>query len=72
MPEIRFNLSLSVHEFLAYYEGVARDVIVTGKDGRRLRFPAHVLRPYVTHDGVRGEFILEFDDNHRFQRIRKV
>lgn len=72
MPSIRFRLDISPELYLAHYQGVARSVIVTGLDGRRVQFPAERLRPFVSHDGVRGEFELEFDANHKFVALRRV
>ncbi len=72
MPSIRFHLDISPELYLSYYQGAVRSVIATGRDGRRVQFPADRLRPFVTHDGVRGEFELEFDVNHKFVALRRV
>ncbi len=72
MNEIRFSLSLSPERYLAYYQGAAQQVSVCAYDGRRLQFPASVLRPFVTHEGVHGEFAIRFDGNNKFQGIRRV
>lgn len=72
VPQVRFRIRLSPAQYLAYYQGVAQQVITTGVDGRRIRFPAERLRPFVTHEGVAGEFELEFDDQHRFVALRRV
>ena len=72
MPSIRFRLDISPESYLAYYQGAARNVVATGRDGRRIQFPADRLRPFVTHDGVRGEFELEFDANNKFVAMRRV
>ena len=72
MTQVRFRLELSTKEFLAYYQGAAGAVLARSVDGRWVRFPARVLRPYVTHAGIRGQFLLEFDADHRFRAIRKL
>lgn len=72
MPSIRFRLDISPELYLSYYQGAVRSVIATGRDGRRVQFPAERLRPFVSHDGVRGEFELEFDANHKFVALRRV
>lgn len=69
---IRFYLDISAEEYLHYYRGSAQNVATTAVDGRRVRFPAAVLRPYVTNQGVRGEFILHYDDHNRFVRLEKL
>lgn len=71
MDEIRFALSLSADEFLPYYRGEVKNVQVTALDGRRLRFPARVLIPYLGHDGIRGRFVLRYDAAGRFHSIER-
>lgn len=72
VQEIRFRLVLTSGEYLAYYRGEARQIVVQALDGRRIRFPAGVLRPYLTHEGIVGEFALQYDEHRRFVGIRKV
>lgn len=70
--EVRFNLTLSADQYRSYYEGNVNAVQVLSVDGRRIRFPASVLRPYLTHSGISGQFRIEFDENHRFKAITKL
>ena len=72
MEEIRFSLNISSQRYLSYYQGVARKVVVNAQDGRRIQFPAEHLRPFVTHDGIHGEFALQFDEHNRFQGLKRV
>jgi len=72
MQEIRFRLKLSSAEFLAFYQGAAREVVAKALDGRTVRFPAAVLRPFVMHDGVHGVFALRFDGNNKFTELVKI
>jgi len=72
MPQVRFRIDLSSQHFEAYYQGVARAVIVTLNDGRKLQLPANVLRPFLLHDGIHGEFVLRFDDNHKLIDIQRA
>jgi hypothetical protein len=58
MDELRFALALSAEEFLAFYEGIAKTVRVRAHDGRTLDLPAARLRPFVTREGIHGEFVL--------------
>ena len=71
MGEIRVSLNIPVHRYLSYYEGTAEDVVTTSLDGRKVRFPARVLRPYLTQYGITGTFLITFDDHHRFVSIDK-
>jgi len=66
------QLRISSDEFQRLYEGTAKEVSARSIDGRRIRFPANILRPFVTHLGISGIFCIHFDDNNRFQRIEKI
>jgi hypothetical protein len=72
MPNICVSLHISSNDFLSYYEGAANTVLATASDGRKVRFPARVLRPYLTHDGIDGHFLIQFDDKHKFIGIKKL
>ena len=72
MQEIRFRLSLTAAEFLAFYQGAAREVVAKALDGRTVRFPASVLRQYVLHNGVRGEFALRYDARNKFTELVRI
>jgi hypothetical protein len=72
MVEIRFLLNLSPQEIVAYYQGAASNVVAKSVDGRAVQFPAKILRPFVTHDGVVGLFALVYDANNKFVEIKRV
>lgn len=72
MNELRFYLDLSPERYLRYYRGTAKVVSVLSIEGKRLEFPAERLRPFVTHEGVRGLFALQFDANNRFVALRRL
>lgn len=54
------------------YQGVASSVHAHARDGRSIRFPANILQQFVTRDGIRGSFQIIFDDNMKFQAIRRL
>lgn len=66
------DLVISADEFERWYYGAAKDVIASALDGRKVRFPAAILRPYITHTGIYGRFRILFDDNNRFSRIDRI
>lgn len=68
---IEVVLAISAEEFLALYQGAARDVVAIATDGRRVRFPARILQPFVTHQGVHGRFVILFDKDNRFAGITR-
>jgi len=69
---ITFSLNISADEYLKSYTGTARSVLAKSEDGRRIRFPAEVLRPFVTHAGIAGRFCIVFDADNRFKRIERL
>lgn len=69
---IRFRLAISSDDYLAYYKGVARDVTVRAEDGRRVKFPAGALQPFITHDGIHGRFELRFDASNKLLGLQRL
>jgi hypothetical protein len=72
MREFHFRLNIPAHEYLAYYQGAAREVLATSAEGVRVRFPASALRPFVTHGGVSGAFVLRIGADNKLQALEKV
>lgn len=70
--EITFILSISPEEYLRYYQGEARHVIARGRDGRTVQFPAGLLRRFLVHDGIHGEFRLRFDANNKLVSLERT
>jgi hypothetical protein len=72
LRSIVVRLRISADEFQRLYEGTIRDVAAQSIDGRRVQFPAIILRPFVTHVGILGTFNIQFGDDNRFQHIEKI
>lgn len=72
MSEYRFRISIPSNEYLAHYQGVARQVVVSLESGLTLQFPASALRPHVTHNGIQGTFVLRVDENNKLQVLERV
>lgn len=72
LKSIIINLAISSEEFQRLYEGSAKDVFARSVDGRSIRFPANILRPFVLHAGIRGTFQIEFDEENRFKAITRL
>ena len=71
MQTVTIRLNISPERFQAYYQGVVEYVVATASDGRTVQFPARVLRPFLSHQGVHGTFEITFDANLKFQAIRR-
>jgi len=69
---LQFHLSLSYDEFSAVYKGHAQHVITQSFDGRTVRFPADILKPYLTRSGIHGTFTIHFDKNNKFKSLEKI
>ena len=67
-----FDLHISYDDFEMVYSGQVKQVFTYALDGRSIKFPAAILRPYLTHNGVNGRFCLLFDENHKFIDIERL
>ena len=72
MQRITVRLNISPERFQAYYQGVVESVVATSSDGRTVKFPARVLRPFLSYQGVQGTFEITCDGNMKFQSIRRI
>lgn len=72
MNEIIVDLQISSEEFLKLYRGTARVVSTRALDGRRVAFPAAILRPWLLHEGIRGRFRIRYDSAGKLQDIQRL
>lgn len=72
MQQLMVRLSISADEYIKLYKGQARVVSTRAVDGRTVRFPASILTPYVTRQGIHGAFIIRFSDEGKFDSIRQL
>lgn len=72
MQKVTVRLNISPERFQAYYQGIVENVVATTSDGRTVQFPARVLRPFLSYQGVHGTFEIIFDANLKFQAIRRA
>ena len=70
--QYHFNLRISAADYLRYYQGSAQSVVVTTHQGLRVKFPASALRPYVTKEGISGQFALLTDDDNKMLELRRI
>ncbi len=62
---------MTTKEFLPYYQGKAQTIVVTSHQGITLQFPAMHLRPYLSRNGIYGNFCLHTQDN-KFLSLTKI
>jgi hypothetical protein len=72
MQTIVIPLAISADHWLSYYRGAVRNVSAVSMDGRRILFPARVLQPFVTKDGIYGVFRVTIDSRNKFQGIEQL
>ncbi len=69
MPILIVDLDISAHDYLAMYQGTARNVFAISRDSTSIQFPVNSLRPFVTSSGIQGSFSVRFDDSHKLLRV---
>lgn len=72
MQTVTVRLEISPERFQAYYQGVVEYVVARSTDGRTIQFPARVLRPFISYQGIQGTFEITFDARMKFQSIRRA
>ncbi len=56
MHRYEFDLEISPEEYLEYYRGVLKQVMVRCSSGETVQFPASLLQPFLLPNGIRGRF----------------
>lgn len=72
MSSLVLDIALPAHEYLCVYQGTANRVILRSRDGRTISLPARHLQPFLTHKGVYGSFVIEFNQQGQLLALRKV
>ena len=70
--QFRFSMNISRQKYLHYYAGEATSIQVQTEDGLLVQFPASALKPWVTHQGVSGCFMIKFDKNYKLLELQKL
>ena len=66
------DIYISADEYLKWYGGKASDVFTHARDGRSVSFPAKILQRFITRDGIKGSFLITFDEQNRFEKIERL
>jgi hypothetical protein len=72
MNRYAFHLHISPEQYLDYYRGTVRHVIVRSTSGQTIQFPASLLQRFVFKDGICGDFVLVCDDNNKCIELQRV
>lgn len=65
MLKYEFELHLSPTQYLDYYRGKVRHVVVRGATGQKIQFPASLVQRFVSAEGIQGKFTLTCDDQNK-------
>lgn len=72
MQELIIDLALPAERYLAWYRGQAERVMMRSRDGRSISLPAHHLRPFLTHEGVYGSFVMRFTAQGKLVSLERL
>lgn len=72
MKEFFFTVYLTYEQCMEYYAGTIQFVQVTSDEGKRIRFPASRIRPFISSLGIRGRFRLILSDSNQFISLEKI
>ncbi|WP_444997982.1 DUF2835 family protein [Aliikangiella sp. IMCC44359] len=72
IKEIEFNLNITPDEYLSYYRGQVKWVLVKSTCGKNVRFPANLLASHVTHSGITGKFVLRYLSSGKALELCKI
>jgi len=72
MHQYEFDLDVSPEEYLDYYRGVLKQVMVRSTSGDTIQFPASLLQPFLMPEGIHGRFILTCDEHFKHPDLRRI
>ena len=72
MKQIAISLHLTSQQVEEYYRGKARHVVAEAADGRIVQLPISVLHPFISNEGIIGDFVVTTDDRHKFVSINRL
>jgi hypothetical protein len=72
MPKLTVDLNIAAEQMLLYYQGSAQYIQAYSVDGQSVRFPALLLREFVTATGVQGRFVIYYSYTGKCETIMRV
>lgn len=72
MRRFQFRLDLTAAACEQYYRGQVNQVVARSTDGIAIQFPALLLKPFITGNGVHGLFTLTCDDSGKNSNLQRV
>ncbi|MBV5347344.1 DUF2835 domain-containing protein [bacterium] len=72
MKRFEFRIDITAHQYLSYYRGAIKQVVVQCTTGATVQFPASLLTQFITESGVYGQFALTCDDDNRSSELKRT
>jgi glucose-6-phosphate isomerase len=72
MNRISFSINISSEEYLKSYQHHQAVVVVMSDDGRRVKFPANLLKRFVMHNGIQGRFRINYDSSGKCLGVERL
>jgi hypothetical protein len=72
MRRFQFRLDLTAAACEQYYRGQVNQVVARSTDGTSIQFPALLLKPFVSTNGVHGLFTLTCDDDGKNSNLQRL
>ncbi|REG86482.1 DUF2835 family protein [Marinomonas pollencensis] len=72
MAKIVVEVILSATQYEAAYSGVAKNVVASSLDGRKVQLPLSAFQPFVSYRGVNGIFEVEFDSRNKLVGVTQI
>lgn len=72
MHRFEFQLHITPEQYLEYYRGRIRNVMVQCSTGKTVQFPAALLQRFVAHDGIHGSFALTCDEDYKNAQLHRL
>jgi len=67
---LRFSLNISPTDILRYYQGSAKNLVVTLDNGQRVQLPLINFRPFITDLGLKGQFEVVFTEEFKLVSLK--
>lgn len=72
MKKLTIDIKITADRYEALYSGKVTNVKATSREGVTVQFPGRILNKFITHKGIDGTFVIEFDDDHKFKAITQI
>lgn len=71
MNKVVIDIRITSDEYLKQYQQAGCMVSARSRDGRSIKFPANILRSFLTHSGISGSFCISFDAAGKFKSVER-